>query len=165
MLNKKNAAYAVFGFALVGCNNILGACDCCKSVPQALERFTLIFKNLKGFTYKNLKEYFKDGNLDKEKEFSGKDLVAKKLANAEDDLGAGEVFYIVNYEENKNEMKVYLKDVDDTNMGTECKGKKCTPIKIKFKVSGNNTETKIKDDESKKYKVDTVEVEAEQDAA
>lgn len=159
MLNKKNAACAVIGFALVGCNNILGACDCCKSVPQALERFTLILKNLKGITYKTVGDYFNNNNIDKEKEYTGKELVAKGIAKANEDVDAV-AFYIVEIDVNKGDMKVYKKPDDEVNMKKESVNKKCKLVKIIFDEVGAN-DGHIADDANRKYKVNSITTEAE----
>ena len=155
MLNKKNAAYAVFGFALVGCNNVLAGCDCCKGVPKELENFTVIFKNLKGVTYATLDQYFKKENG--KDEILGKDLIEKKIANNSHNLTEDLEFYIVNCDEKKNEMKVYAKS-DATTMKSNYSSdaeKKCKLIKIKLEKADGKSST-ITDDG--KYKVESVSV-------
>ena len=146
MLNKKNAAYAVFGFAIVGCNNILVGCNSCKSVPQALEKLTVIFENLKGVTYANLGEYLKKENG--KKEILGKDLIDKEFvtstASFEDELK----IFIVNYDEGKNEMRLYIGD--DNILKNECKGeKKYKLISIKFEEAGTSVGNITKDTKCK----------------
>ena len=155
MLNKKNAAYAVFGFALVGCNNILGACDCCKSVPKELEKFTLIFKNLKGFTYEKMKDFFnKDNGKD---EISGKDLVEKNFVEDGHVLTNTSDFFIVNIDDKKNEIKVYDGDKEG-DLTNNHKGKNYTLVKIKFKAKEGSVKN-IAKAEDKKFIVEDVEFE------
>ena len=157
MLNKKNAAYAVFGFALVGCNKVLAGCNCCKSVPKELEKFTLIFKNLKGVTYANLNEFFKTDNC--KEEFSGKDLIDKGLAvNGQTVASDKSKFFIVNSDDKKNEIKVYEGTTEgESKMKNECSGKKYKTIEIKFK-SKDNKASQIKKDEDNKFVVETIEI-------
>lgn len=158
MLNKKNAAYAVIGFALVGCNNVLGACNCCKSVPKELEMFTVILKDLKGATFATLSDFFKSENY--KEEFLGKDLISKNLVGEGDAVNNEIIFYIVNIDEKKNEMKVYA-FAKSGEMKRDCKGKKCKSVKLKFKAV-DGKENNFKNDETK-YKVDSIEIKDEED--
>ena len=156
MLNKKNAAYAVFGFALVGCNNVLAGCDCCKGVPKELEKFTVIFKNLKGVTYATLDQYFKKENC--KDEILGKDLISGGLVKNKHNINTKVKFFIVSIDDKKNEMKVYEGTTEEeTKMKNAHNGKKYRPIEIKFKAKDGST-LEIKQDEDKKFEIDTIEL-------
>ena len=148
MKNNIVISTIVGGFCLSNIN----AGACCKPVPNGLKDLEILFDNLNGFTYKEIKSFFKKENG--KKNIKGSDIISKKIASSGGGLDI--VIYVYLENKDKDESATYKMDISEIANGVNY-----TPVKVKFK-STNGKDSIANDGE---YEVDNVDFDPAVDKA
>ena len=118
MKNNIVISTIVGGFCLSNIN----AGACCKPVPEGLKKLEILFNNLNGFTYKNIKDFLKTENG--KKKIKGKDIIDNQFAKSKDPLDIVINVYLDTTDKDES-AKYKVTDAPET-------GKKYIPVKIEL---------------------------------